>query len=473
MKRFTPPPLLGLALALLPVALTAADTTMVPGPNLSGGRMSHSALVTPQGKVVLLGGHGPGFASLATADSWQAGAEAWTASSMQSPHDAPAFARLADGTYFIAGGSSSLGIPAYDTIETFDPTTGNFYTGGKTLVRFRAASGSAQLAGGKVLLAGAWWNHNDAHTVGDLHDPATGVSVATGPLSLARSGAVVLPKADGDAVVVGGISPTGSALKATPELYSVANNAFTKLGDELWADDPGWSVGPSFSSVVAVEDLRLADGHRFLLPMTRPVEGKSEQGYVLFDSRSGAFTRLVTTPPLPDSQAESFLYNPMIDRANGVAYVFSYLPGFTPTRALIRTINLTTGATAALPGTIEFPADYEISGASLSLLPDGRILVAGGATPGNGNFGARANTFLITPGTPVTPGPTVTLDTYAGVTVAGNVGTSYLVEYATALAPEVWLPLSSVTLTNTVQLVIDPSPLSGQAKRFYRAKLAN
>jgi hypothetical protein len=99
--------------------------------------------------------------------------------------------------------------------------------------------------------------------------------------------------------------------------------------------------------------------------------------------------------------------------------------------------------------------------------------VAGGATPGNGNFGARANTFLITPGTPVTPGPTVTLDTYAGVTVAGKVGTSYLVEYATALAPEVWLPLSSVTLTNTVQLVIDPSPLSGQAKRFYRAKLAN
>jgi hypothetical protein len=75
MKRNTPPPLLGLALALLPVALAAADTTMVPGPNLSGGRMSHSALVTPQGKVVLLGGHGPGFASLATADSWQAGSE--------------------------------------------------------------------------------------------------------------------------------------------------------------------------------------------------------------------------------------------------------------------------------------------------------------------------------------------------------------------------------------------------------------
>jgi hypothetical protein len=302
---------------------------------------------------------------------------------------------------------------------------------------------------------------------------ATGVSVATGPLNLARSGAAVLPKADGDAVVGGGITPTGSALKATPELYSVANNTFTKLGDELWADDPGWTVGPSFSSVVAIEDLRLPDGHRFLLPMTRPLEGKTEQGFVLFNADTGAFTRLITTPALPDAQAEVFLYNPMIDRPNGVAYVFAYLPGFTPTRAQIRTIHLTTGATAALSGVVEFPADYEISGASLSLLPDGRILVAGGATPGNGNFGARANTFLITPGTPANPGPTVTLDTYAGVTVAGNVGTSYLVEYATALAPEVWLPLSSVTLTNTTQLVIDPSPLSGQAKRFYRAKRAN
>lgn len=128
-----------------------------------------------------------------------------------------------------------------------------------------------------------------------------------------------------------------------------------------------------------------------------------------------------------------------------------------------------TGATEALPGVVEFPADYELSAATLTRLADGRILVAGGATPGSGNFGARANTFLITPGT---AGPAVAIDTYAGITVSGSVGTTYAVEYATALAPETWLPLTTVTLTNATQLVFDPSPLSGQAKRFYRAQAA-
>ncbi len=461
---------LGFALALGPAALSANDTTMIPGPDLAGGRMGHSLLVGPQGKVVLFGGHGPGFATLDTADSWQPGAANWTALAMQHPHDSHAFARLADGTYFIAGGSSSLGIPAYDSIETFDPVTGNFYTGGKKLVRFRASSGSAQLAGGKVLLAGAWWTHNDAHTVGELHDPGTGISIATGPLNLARSGPLVLPKADGDAVVVGGFHFTGGNIKPTPELYSLANNSFSKLGDELVPDDPGWLIAPSFSTVIAVEDLREADGRHFFLPMTRTTGSVTEQGFVRFDSQEGSFRRFSTTTPMPDWQSEIVPYNPLIDRAGGKAYLFCYIPGSSPPRGLIRAVDLGSGATVALPGTVEFPAGYELSGASISLLTDGRILVAGGATAGNGNFGARANTFLITPGA---SGPTVALDTYAGVTVTGSVGAAYVVEYSTALAPEEWLPLTTVTLTGPSQLVFDPTPLSGQAKRFYRAKPTN
>lgn len=458
---------LGLLLALLPVASHAGDTTMVAGPNLVTGRMNHSAVVTEQGRVVLFGGHGPGFTTLDTAEIWTPGAEAWTSVSMRFPHDAPAFALLADGRYFIAGGSSSLGIPAYNSIEIFEPVTGTFTAGEQSLVRFRAASGSVQLTGGKVLLAGAWWVHNDAHTVGELYDPATGGCVATGPLSLARSAPVVLPLANGDAIVVGGVPPTGGGLLATPERYSASANTFTKVSDELFTDDPGWTVGATFSAVIAVEDLRLADGRHFLVPIYRSKEGGTEQAFARFDTETGVFQRFVTTPALPDYSTEIFLYNPMLDRARNVAYLFSYVPNSSPTRALIRTLNLTTGATVALPGVVEFPADYELSSATLTRLPDGRILMAGGATPGNGNFGARPNTFLITPGT---AGPAVALDTYPGITVSGSVGSTYAVEYATALAPDTWLPLTSVTLTNATQLVFDPSPMSGPTKRFYRAK---
>lgn len=467
MKRTSVFPRFGLLLGLVSATALAGDTTMIPGPNLVTGRMNHSAIVTEQGRVVLFGGHGPGFTTLDTAEIWTPGAEAWTSMSMRFPHDAPAFARLADGRYFIAGGSSSLGIPAYNTIEVFDPVAGTFTAGEQSLVRFRAASGSVQLAGGKVLLAGAWWVHNDAHTVGELYDPATGACVATGPLNVARSAPVVLPLANGDAMVVGGVPPTGGGLLAAPERYSATANAFTKVADEIFPDDPGWTVGATFSAVNAVEDQRLPDGRHFLVPIYRSKPGVTEQGFAGFDTETGAFQRVATTPALPDYSAEIFLYNPMLDRARNVAYLFSYVPNSSPTRALIRTLNLTTGATEALPGVVEFPTDYELSNASLTRLPDGRILVAGGATPGRGNFGARANTFLITPGT---AGPAVAIDTYAGITVAGSVGTTYAVEYATTLAPETWLPLTTVTLTNATQLVFDPSPLSGQAKRFYRAK---
>jgi len=469
MKRTFVSHSLGMLLALFPATALAGETTLVAGPNLVTGRMNHSAIVTAQGKVVLFGGHGPGFTTLGTAEMWTPGEAAWTSVSMGFPHDAPAFARLADGRYFIAGGSSSLGIPAYNTIEVFDPAAGTFSAGEQPLVRFRAASGSVQLAGGKVLLAGAWWVHNDAHTVGELYDPATGVCTATGPLNLARSAPVVLPMTNGDAIVVGGVPPTGGGLLATPERYSAAANTFTKVADEIMPDDPGWTVGASFSAVIAGEDLRLADGRHFLVSIYRSKAGVSEQGFARFDAETGTFHRVVTTPALPDYATEIFLYNPMLDRARNVAYLFSYIPNSSPPRALIRTLNLTTGATEALPGIVQFPADYELSAATLTRLSDGRILVAGGATPGTGNFGARANTFLITPGT---AGPAVAIDTYAGIAVSGSVGLAYAVEYATALAPETWLPLTTVTLTNATQLVFDPSPLSGQAKRFYRAKAA-
>jgi hypothetical protein len=103
------------------------------------------------------------------------------------------------------------------------------------------------------------------------------------------------------------------------------------------------------------------------------------------------------------------------------------------------------------------------------LLPNGRLLLAGGATSGNGNFGARANSFLITLGSSL---PTVALALHAAVTVNGDVGANYTVEYATALAPNQWQALTTLTLTNASQVVYDPTPVDAAAKRFYRALLA-
>ena len=50
------------------LVLAAGAPTLEPGPALGAARMAHSTLVQPDGTVLLIGGHGAGFASLATVE---------------------------------------------------------------------------------------------------------------------------------------------------------------------------------------------------------------------------------------------------------------------------------------------------------------------------------------------------------------------------------------------------------------------
>lgn len=56
---------------------------------------------------------------------------------------------------------------------------------------------------------------------------------------------------------------------------------------------------------------------------------------------------------------------------------------------------------------------------------------------------------------------------YAGVTVAGSIGCTYRVDYATNLTTPAWVPLTTNTLSSSPYLFIDTNVISGT--RFYRA----
>jgi hypothetical protein len=73
---------------------------------------------------------------------------------------------------------------------------------------------------------------------------------------------------------------------------------------------------------------------------------------------------------------------------------------------------------------------------------------------------------------PGSTAPTVAIELHAAVTVSGDIGSTYTVEYAAAVAPEQWLPLTTVVLTNVLQRVYDPTPIRTVAGRFYRARLS-
>ena len=65
---------------------------------------------------------------------------------------------------------------------------------------------------GKVLIAGAWWVHNNANAQAEIFDPNTNTFSLSGTLNFPRAMPYVIPTSVSNAVVIGGGNPTGGAL---------------------------------------------------------------------------------------------------------------------------------------------------------------------------------------------------------------------------------------------------------------------
>ena len=79
-----------------------------PGPNMNVARMGQNSASLDDGRVILFGGRGTGFISLDSAESYDLQTNSFTQLHMNYPHDSAALAKLLDGRYIIAGGSSNM-----------------------------------------------------------------------------------------------------------------------------------------------------------------------------------------------------------------------------------------------------------------------------------------------------------------------------------------------------------------------------
>jgi hypothetical protein len=360
--------------------------------------MGHHSVVLADGRVVLIGGHGTGFTSLATADIWNPASVNMSTSSMNYTHDMPALARLADGRYLIAGGSSDLGVPAYATAEIFNPADLSFSPTTSVMNRFRAGAGAATLTGGKVLIAGAWYNHNDANTYGELFDPSSGTFGATGALNYPRSYPFVVATADGKAVVFGGSHITGGSPTPTAvELYDPQANTFSVLANHPLGADSNWYIGAINSYMRPIDDQRLKNGkYLFLTSSTDVVSGAYLFGLMTFDPSDKSFARIALAPALPDS---IWLWPPLVDTAAGAAYLLAQKANSDPIKLRLYAVNLASWELTTPQGWYTLPASYYVSGMGLAVLKNGKILLSGGhsQTGYNTNFSPIAGTYLIDP----------------------------------------------------------------------------
>ncbi len=157
-----------------------------------------------------------------------------------SPGTARAFGQtatpLANGKVLVVGGGLASCFPecvATSSAELYDPATGQWSdTGSMATPRFGHIA--VRLANGRVLVAGGYMHSsatsvNSAEISAEIYDPDSGIWNAAGSLRVPRLGHAATLLTDGRVLVTGGTS-TRSEFLDTAELYDPATNVWSAAG---------------------------------------------------------------------------------------------------------------------------------------------------------------------------------------------------------------------------------------------------
>ncbi|WP_437615149.1 kelch repeat-containing protein [Sorangium sp. So ce834] len=203
-----------------------------------GGKMSaphyrHTATLLPDGRVLVVGG---GYRLVDASDSaeiFDPTSGRWSihgsTNTTRANHTATL---LPDGRVLVVGGHAGVG--ALDSTGVFDPASGQGgrWSTGKPMSAARADHTATLLQGGRVLVAGGE-GPDGALDSAELFDPESGAWSALPPMLAARTGPTATLLPDGRVLVAGGVGPDGALDSA--ELFDPAVGAWSALPPMLTA----------------------------------------------------------------------------------------------------------------------------------------------------------------------------------------------------------------------------------------------
>ena len=254
---------------------------------------------------------------------------------------------LTDGRVLVVGGEAQ-------TAELFDPATGVFtVTGAPGSHHGGNGATATRLLDGRVLVVGG----NNSPTSAEIYDPATGLFSPTGDALGNRKGHSATLLTDGRVLLAGGQNP-GPLTHADAELYDPVTGTFAYTGS---LDDDR-----SSHSATLLHDGRVlvAGGSQ----STAPGVGIRLETSEIFDPEMGTFSGTGNM-----STGRTSVRGILLESGSVLV---------TGSGAVVELFDPSSG-TFETTGRMGVPHD----GGTLNLLPDRRVLVAGGLTAAPGSFG--------------------------------------------------------------------------------------
>ncbi len=265
---------------------------------------------------------------------------------------------LPDGRVLLAGGMPGEENTAAGA-EVYDPRSGAFSQTGPMPMP-RHSHTATLLPDGTVLITGGYDAAGQYLRSTEIYDPATNTFGSTGAMNSARAGHVAVPLRDGRVLLIGGVGE-GWTFLSSAEIYDPASASFAPTGS--------MRVPRESHAAVALEDGRVLvvgghQGRRASIQLYTSAE--------MYDPATGLFS------PAGDMNVRRHKHDAILLRDGRVL-----ITGGTDerdSRGLYTSTEIYDPRTGAfrLAGAMRLPR-YKHRGTSV-LLPDGRVLLAGGAT---------------------------------------------------------------------------------------------